>query len=109
MQSSQAEIIQQSQNEYLLSGVIDFSTASKLVQQSLSFFKSKKHSDAGAAITIDLSKVSSCNSAGIALMLEMVKNAQINNIELRFENLPDSLLTMAKSYGVEDEIRDICK
>ena len=101
-----AELIQQNQHEYTISGAVDFLTAPALVQTSLDFFKGYKSAE---TVTVDLSKVSSCNSAGLALMLEMVKNAQKNNITLRFENLPDTLLTIAKAYGVEKEIRDICK
>ena len=109
MQLSQAEIVQQSQQKYLISGTVDFSTVPDLVRKSLSFFKSHKHSEATANTTVDLSQVTSCNSAGMALMLEMIKNARANNIALHFDNLPDALLTIAKAYGVEAEIRDICK
>ena len=40
-------------------------------------------------------------------MLEIVKQAKANNIAVKFINLPDTLLTIAKAYGVESEIRDI--
>ena len=112
MQLSQAEITQQSQQEYLITGTVDFSTVPGLMVRAKDFFKSAGNkataqADAGK-ISIDLSKIIDCNSAGLALMLEMVKHARSNNIELHFENLPDTLLTIAKAYGVEEEIRDIC-
>ncbi len=112
MQLSQAEITQQNQQKYLISGTVDFSTVPDLMKSAKSFLKSAGNSVTGQAasekISIDLSKITDCNSAGLALMLEMVKHARSNNIELHFENLPDTLLTIAKAYGVEDEIRDIC-
>ena len=106
---NQADIIQQNQQEYLISGALNFSTVPALVQQSLGFFKANADAGNSAKIKVDLSQISSSNSAGLALMLEMVKDARLNNIELHFDNLPDTLLTIAKAYGVESEIRDICR
>ena len=113
MQLSQAEITQQNQQKYLISGVVDFSTVPDLMQQSSVFFAAVKASDGNSPnsrqVTIDLSQVEECNSAALALMLEIVKNAQQKKLEVHFENLPATLLTRAKAYGVENEIRDICK
>ncbi len=117
MQLSQAEITQQNPQKYLISGTVDFSTVPYLMQCAQSFFKAHKKLLPGkstteknaATITADLSQVTGCNSAGLALLLEMIKQARLNNIELHFEKLPDTLLTIAKAYGVESEIRDICK
>ncbi len=110
MQLNQAEIIQQNQQKYLISGAVDFSTVPDLMQQVSAFFKSYKKSaadDAAASITMDLSKITVCNSAGLALILEMVRQAHNQNIELHFKNWPVTLLTIAKAYGVDDEIRDL--
>lgn len=107
MHSSQAEITQQSQQKYLISGVIDFNTAPELMQRATGFFKVNKLSDEKAQV--DMSKVTECNSAGLALMFEMVKNARAQKIELHFENLPEALLTIAKAYGVEAEVRNISR
>ena len=112
MQLNQAEIIQQNQQEYLISGAIDFSTVPGLMRSATDIFKSFKKSAAANAnaktgITMDLSKITVCNSAGLALILEMVRQASNYNIELHFENWPVTLLTIAKAYGVDDEIRDL--
>ena len=113
MQLSQAEITQQNQQKYLISGVVDFSTVPELLKQSSVFFAAIKVSDDKSPnnrqITIDLSQVEECNSAALALMLEIVKNAQQKKLEVRFENLPTTVLTIARAYGVENEIRDLCK
>lgn len=111
MQLSQAEITQQSQQQYLISGTVDFSTVPDLMRRAKNFLKTASNHVAGQTasekVSVDLSEITDCNSAGLALMLEMVKHARSNNIELHFENLPGTLLTIAKAYGVEDEIRDI--
>ena len=112
MQLGQAEITQQNKQKYLISGTVDFSTVPDLMQTAKGFLTSAGNAvtaqAAAESVSIDLSKITDCNSAGLALMLEMVKLARSNNIELHFENLPEALLTIAKAYGVENEIRDIC-
>jgi ABC-type transporter Mla MlaB component len=108
VQSSQAEITQQNPQQYLVSGVVDFSTAPDLLRRSLVLFSESMKSE-NRQLTIDLSSVKECNSAALALILEMAKSARQKNIEAHFENLPASLLTIAKAYGVENEIRELCK
>lgn len=105
---SQAEITQQNKQQYRVSGVVDFSTVPYLMRQASGFISSARSSD-NDSVTVDMSQVDECNSAALALMLELVKSAQQKSIELRFDNLPATALTIAKAYGVENEIRDICK
>jgi len=110
VQLNQAEIIQHNQQQYLVSGAVDFSTVPGLMQQALALFKSGKKPDAqatAAEIKVDLSSITVCNSAGLALILEMARQASHYNLKLLFENLPETLLTIAKAYGIEDEIRDL--
>ena len=105
-----SEIIQQDNHRYQITGTVDFTTAPALMQRALQIFKTHRNSGTGKAsdLEFDLSSISDCNSAALALMLELSKDAQSNNIQLHFDNLPASLLTIAKAYGVESEIRDIC-
>jgi ABC-type transporter Mla MlaB component len=109
VQLSQADIVQQNQREYIISGAVDFSTAPDLVKRLLNFFKSYERGQLESTITVDLSQLTDCNSAGLAMMLEMVKDAKVYGIECYFDNLPDALQTIAKAYGIENEIRDICR
>jgi ABC-type transporter Mla MlaB component len=110
VQPSQSEIIQQDNHRYQITGTIDFATVPALMQRVLQIFRTHRNTGTGKVsdVVFDLSRVSDCNSAGLALMLEMSKDAQSNNIQLHFDNLPASLLTIANAYGVESEIRDIC-
>ena len=108
MQLSHAEITQQNQQKYLISGVVDFSTVPDLLRQASVFLKANETSEKGQ-IAIDLSQVTECNSAALALILEIVKTDRQKKIKLKFENLPAAVLTIAKAYGVENEIRELCK
>ena len=103
MQLSQAEITQQNPHKYCISGIVDFSTVPDLARQSSDFIKNINQSEHDEVV-IDLSQITACNSAALALMLEIAKHASSNNIKLHFENSPETLLTIAKAYGVESEI-----
>jgi len=101
VQQAQAEIKQLNKQQYSISGSVDLTTVPDLMQQATVFFKS-----ADKKINIDLSQVTSSNSAALALMLEMLKQARENQIELHFEHLPDTMLTIAKAYGIDGKIRE---
>ena len=89
MQLSQAEITQVNQQQYFVEGTVDFSTAPELIRQVSAYFKAHAQSDA-AEVEMDLSKIIACNSAGLALMLEIVKAAKTRNIKVKFTHLPDT-------------------
>lgn len=111
MHLNQAELIQRDQQKYSITGVIDFSTVPVLVRKTAEICKSAGRSVKGsspAALEIDLSEVTKSNSAALALILEIAKDAQANNITLHFQNLPESLHSIAKAYGIESEIRELC-
>lgn len=103
MQSGQAELIQK-ENTLFITGDLDFVTVPDLQRQSTGILKS-----AGLSVCLDLSQVTNCNSAGIALLLEMSRQARNNRQELKIINLPASLMTIARAYGMESEIREVCQ
>lgn len=118
MQSNKAELTRLDQNDYSISGPVDFSTVPDLALRAKEFFKSygksapTKVANAETnevTVTTDMSQITEFNSAGLALLLEMYKLARQNNIKCRFINLPAPLMTIAKAYGVEREIRAICR
>jgi phospholipid transport system transporter-binding protein len=114
MLMSQAEITQQDQQKYLISGVVDFSTVPDLLRRASAFLVADNSSSGSRPsdrrhVIVDLSQVEESNSAALALILEIVKSARQKKIEVQFENLPQTILTIAKAYGLENEIRDLCK
>jgi len=102
VQQGQAEITQHSNQQYNISGTVDLTTAPELIRKAVALFK-----NADKKINIDLSQVTSSNSAALALILEMLKQARKNQIELHFEHLPETMLTIAKAYGIDREIREL--
>ena len=106
MQLTSAEFRQQDQQHYLISGSVVFSTVPDLLDSAMAYLSERKNSSA-ETVVIDMSGVTECNSAALALMLEIKKKAEEKNTELCFAQLPESLMTIAKACGVDKEIREI--
>jgi len=56
---------------------------------------------AGNAIDIDLGQVQRSDSAGLALLVEWLREAQRSGANLRFFNIPAQMLEMARASGLE--------
>lgn len=56
----------------------------------------------GAALVVDLSEVGVVDSAAVGLLLAWLRQAQKRGVELRFENLPQNLSSLAGMYGVAE-------
>ncbi len=75
-------------NQCFISGDLDFLTVPKLWKESLPMVANMPE------LTFDLSKVTSANSAGVTLLIEWLKFAQIKNKTITFVNIPDSILSL---------------
>jgi phospholipid transport system transporter-binding protein len=51
---------------------------------------------------VDLGEVTELDSAALALILAWLRDARAAKRELAFTNLPQSLQTLARLYGVEE-------
>jgi phospholipid transport system transporter-binding protein len=74
---------------------VSFATVGDLLQASPSVFVGQ------AAITVDLSGVTSVDSAGLALLLEWLRRARSDGYAVAFTSLPDKLVAIAKLSGVD--------
>lgn len=92
---SKLNIIDQGAGHFVVDGDLTFSTIDKQSVKSFSFLKAAKE------ITIDLSRVSCTDSAGLALMIEWIKYTRHNKTQLSFKNIPEQLLTLAKLSGLD--------
>ena len=92
---SKVEIIKQGAGLFAIVGDLTFSSIDKETLKSFAFLKSSN------PITLDLSQVANTDSAGLALVIEWIKYASIHQIELKFKNIPEQLLTLAKLSGLE--------
>jgi phospholipid transport system transporter-binding protein len=77
-----------------VSGELNFVTVVALWRESLAKLP------AYAALVFDMGKVSDCNSAGLALMLEWLKYARRVNKKIKFNNIPANLASIIKVAGI---------
>ncbi|MGZ8162143.1 MAG: STAS domain-containing protein [Methylobacter sp.] len=96
---SKLKIIDQGSGNFIVEGDLTFSTINKDTLKSFDFLKAAKE------ITLDLSHVSSTDSAGLALMIEWIKYTRSKRIRLDFKNIPEQLLNLAKLSGFDKTIR----
>lgn len=58
----------------------------------------------GDQLIVDLSDVEHSNSAGLALLLEWMKIAQQKGLQIKYHNVPEQLLVIARAYGVNQDL-----
>lgn len=80
---------------FALSGEMSFDTAEQILRKSERLFE--EHTQ----IEIDLSAVAKSDSAGLALLLEWVTWANHTVREIRFTDMPERVLVIAKTTEVE--------
>lgn len=56
------------------------------------------------ALCIDFSDVADVDTAALSLLMEWQRRAIASNAEVKFANLPESLMSLASLYGVTDFI-----
>ena len=81
---------------YKLTGTLDFSTISGLNEAFSQRLIDQK------TMEIDLLKLRSSNTAGVAMLIHWVNLAQKKSTLLNFTNIPDQVRRLAKINGVEE-------
>lgn len=92
---SNLEIIKKGPGLIVVDGDLTFATIDKRTLKTAAFLTSAKE------VTIDLGRVVCTDSAGLALMIEWLKLARTKRTQLRFQNIPKQLLTLAKLSGFD--------
>ena len=78
----------------VVSGPVTLSNVGAIVEEG------RRHLEEGVR-TVDLGDVTELDSSLIAAMLAWLRDAKARGRELAFENLPDSVRTLARLYGVD--------
>jgi phospholipid transport system transporter-binding protein len=87
--------VEQPQRIHPLVGELTFDTVPDRWEESGSLF------DDSAAVVVDLAGVTRADSAGLALLVGLVRRAKQSGKSLTFRNIPDKLLAIARVTGVE--------
>ncbi len=78
-----------------VTGPVTFATAGQLLEAGRAVFSSQ------ADVSIDLHEVTSVDSAGLALLLEWLRQARADRRTVHFLGMPEKLLAIARLSGVE--------
>jgi len=78
------------------SGELTFETAAQALQQGTQRMKG------GNAWVLDLARVESGDSAGVAVLLDWLASAQARGASLRYESIPAQMLAIARISDLED-------
>jgi len=88
-------LTEESPGYFSVEGNLTFATIDKKSLQSFKFLKGID------TICIDLAKVGTTDSAGLALMIEWARQARKIRAQLRFKNIPDQLIALARLSGFD--------
>ena len=78
------------------SGELDFATAAAALEQGAALLGT------GPRWTVDLSGVTSGDSAGVAVLLEWLSVASARRVTLRFESIPEQMQAIARISELQD-------
>ena len=92
---SQAELQCQSAGHYSLIGELSFETVPGLVSAGEQLFQSE------SKVLLDLSQLERSDSAGLALLMSWLRQARYKRCELRFQQVPEQLLRLARVSAVD--------
>jgi phospholipid transport system transporter-binding protein len=81
-----------------VSGVLNFETVPVLMKQAEKLFSKLDK------VSVDLAEVSESNSAGLALLLEMLRVIKMQKKSIDFKNLPEQIRIIAGAYGIDSEL-----
>ncbi len=82
-------LTKQSNDTFLVTGDLTFFSIDKKMTGSFEFLNS------AAKLQVDLAGVVLADSAGLALIIEWIKYSKLYNTQLKFNNMPQQILTIA--------------
>lgn len=88
------------QGPFVINGTLSFDTVPGLMKQI------KRACAECDPVVIDFSGVASCNSAALALILEITRMTWQQKKTVCFHALPDEIRSFARAYSVEKELTD---
>jgi phospholipid transport system transporter-binding protein len=90
-------MIRRESGRIVVSGPVTLANVAAIVDEG------RRHLEEGVR-TVDLAEVTEMDSSLLAAMLAWLRDARARGTELAFANLPESLRTIARLYGVDSLI-----
>ena len=95
---TQVNVSQPAPGEFLLSGELNRDTVNASWPNSIGDLR---QSPKGKAPLIDLAGISHADTAGLAWLLNLLRNAKKQNISFTLKNVPETILNLAKISDVD--------
>lgn len=92
----QPKIIKQADGTYIIEGELNMHTVPEATKELIAILPTAE----GDKLTIDLTAVSRSDSAGVALLVEVMQHAKKANLTLVFKNLPQQMKDIADVSGL---------
>ena len=92
---SEVSIKQDGSGRYVVTGLLQFDTVTKARKLGAALLARE------SSWVLDLRGVTRADSAGLALLVDWVREARRRQIAVRFENIPAQLLALAKVSRLE--------
>jgi phospholipid transport system transporter-binding protein len=93
------ELKDHGEGRFSLSGRMSFDTAGAILRESEELFE--QHT----LLTVDLGGVTHTDSAGLALLLEWITWANHTVREIRFDDMPEKILAIARTTEVDSLLK----
>ncbi|MGB5398214.1 MAG: STAS domain-containing protein [Gammaproteobacteria bacterium] len=93
--SASASINALNANSFSISGTLNFNTVPTLMKQAEGMLANCKNA------SVDFAAVDNANSAGLALLIEMLRFMRQRKASIRFSNVPEQIAIVARAYGIE--------
>lgn len=94
--SSKAKLEPLGSGRFLVSGVLDATTVTDVLEQSRERFEGAQRVD------VDLAAVTESDSSGLALLIEWLRLARDAQRKIHFDNLPEQIMALARISEVDD-------
>lgn len=96
LHQSKAKLESLGAGRFKVSGVLDATTVTHLLEQSRGGF------DDAQRIDMDLAPVTESDSSGLALLIEWLRLASDAGKKIHFENLPEQIMALARISEIDD-------
>jgi phospholipid transport system transporter-binding protein len=90
-------ISQEDSGRFKLEGELSFVSVQTAIHKTADLFALPVNK-----MVFDLAGITKADSAGLALLLEWLRQASLGGVDLHYVNLPGQLLAMAHVAGVDD-------
>ena len=85
---------------FVIYGDLDFHSIINLWEQSDKLFPAK--TSCAAALKVNLAKVNRCDSSGVALLVDWLRQAREHEQELKFVNIPAQMQAIIRVTDLEE-------